>query len=321
MKVVFAGTPIFAVTTLDAILSHGHEVVLILTKPDQKHGRGLNLVASAVKELGTRKSIPIIQPQTLKSEDTQSYIKRTDADVMIVVAYGLILPTPVLQAFRWGCLNVHASLLPRWRGAAPIQRAILSGDATTGISIMQMGPGLDTGPVLLSECVAIAGTDTAGSLHDRLAALGANLLLKVLDNLERGIQVPLKLQDEAEATYAEKIFRQEAILDFSLSAEELSRKVRAFNPAPGASAKLNGQDLKIWAASVVEDDSREFPGTVVSINRDGLKVACGASTALIMTELQRSGGRRLPASAFVDGFAVVPGDRFLLQQPCSTARA
>ncbi len=308
MRVVFAGTPEFAAQALAAILADGNEVVLVLTQPDRPAGRGMSLQASPVKQLALQHGLPVHQPSSLKSEEACQPIIEARPDVMVVAAYGLILPQAALDIPRLGCLNIHASLLPRWRGAAPIQRAILAGDAKTGVTIMRMEAGLDSGPMLLKESLPIADTDTAGTLHDKLAALGARLIVEALPKLERG-ELPGDIQPEEGVTYAAKLEKAEAALDWRRPALLLDRAVRAFNPFPGATAQMDGQIIKIWRVAAVPGTGE--PGTVLAAGADGIVVACGEG-ALCLTELQKAGGKRLPAADFLRGFALKPGQRFAL---------
>lgn len=302
MKLVFAGTPLFAAVALEALLDGGHEVTLVLTQPDRPAGRGLKSQSSAVKHLAQARGLNLLQPPSLKGDDVVRAVTAASPNVIIVAAYGLILPESLLRLPPSGCLNIHASLLPRWRGAAPIQRALLEGDSMTGITIMQMEKGLDTGPILLQESVPIAVDDTAGTLHDKLAALGARLIVRALE--ERPAPRP---QDDAAATYANRIGKGEAEIDWRRSATELERQVRAFNPSPGASTQLGPAALKIWKARV-EPERSGLPGTVCAAAADGIVVACG-SGALRITELQRAGGKHLSAGAFLAGFKLEAGMR------------
>ena len=303
MKLIFAGTPEFAAVALRAIINAGHEVVLVLTQPDRPSGRGMKLRYSAVKEVALAAGIEVFQPQTLREHDAQERLRSFAADAMIVAAYGLILPQAVLDMPRWGCLNIHASLLPRWRGAAPIHRAILAGDGTTGVCIMQMEAGLDTGPVLLAESLPIVSDDTTGALHDKLAELGAQMIVKALH------QLPLKPnpQPGTDACYAVKIEKSEAALDWRLPAAQLDRKIRAFNPFPGAFADLDGFAIKIWRADQMTICGT--PGQIVSIDTDGIVVACGEGS-LRLTELQKPGGKRRPVAQFLAGNPIAEGSRF-----------
>ncbi len=309
MRLIFAGTPRFAADALRALIAEGHEVVLVLTQPDRPAGRGMQIATSDVKRVALDAGIPVEQPRSLRSEEAVETLRRVDAEVMVVAAYGLILPPAVLGLFPRGCINIHASLLPRWRGAAPIQRTILAGDARSGVCIMQMEAGLDTGPILRSESLALTSDETAGTLHDRLTVLGSRLVLDVLRDMALG-PVQATPQDQAAATYAAKIGRGEAVLDFARPAVLIDRHVRAFNPTPGAWAMYGGETIKIWCAQPLEFETMAVPGTVVAMSREGLDVACGGGTLLRLTELQRSGGRRLPAEAFLQGFPLRPGDRF-----------
>ncbi len=308
MKLIFAGTPAFAARVLQGLLSSRHRVAAVLTQPDRPAGRGLGTGVSQVKQLALNHGLAVLQPASLRDPAAQSAIGALEPEVIVVAAYGLILPQRVLELPRRGCINVHASLLPRWRGAAPIQRALLAGDASTGISIMQMNAGLDTGPVLMQERCEIAGNDTAGTLHDRLAGLGARLCVEALDTLEAGTLVASPQREEA-ATYAPKIRKEEARIDWRGSAASVQRQVRAFNPNPGAGATLRGSELKLWSCSVARGEGA--PGEVLRASGAGIVVACGEG-AIEVTELQRAGGRRLGAADFLRGFPVSPGERFAL---------
>jgi len=306
LNVIFAGTPGFALRILEAILESRHRVLAAITQPDRPAGRGLGTTASDVKRAALERGLTVLQPHSLREPDAQPFIAELGADVMVVAAYGLLLPRRVLDLPPRGCINVHASLLPRWRGAAPIQRALLAGDARTGISIMQMDDGLDTGPVLMQEACAIGAEDTAGTLHDRLAALGARLCVRALDALEAGA-LSARPQAEPDATYAPKIRKEEAQIDWAESAAFVHRRVRAFDPTPGAVARLRGTDIKIWKCSVALGQGA--PGAVLSVSDSGLLVACGEG-AVWVTELQRPGGRRLGAGDFLRGFEVGTGECF-----------
>ncbi len=305
MRLIFAGTPEFAARALAALHGAGHEIVLVLTQPDRPTGRGLKLVPSAVKALAQERGLAVYQPGSLKDAKTQEILRATGADLMVVAAYGLLLPEPVLSIARLGAVNIHASLLPRWRGAAPIQRALLAGDTHTGISIMQMDRGLDTGPVLAAEGLPIAEDDTAGSLHDKLADLGARLIVSALVQLERG-ELSTRPQPEAGASYASKITKAEADIDWRESATAIERKVRAFNPLPGASTLAGNTALKIWRAQATRTEGE--PGTILEAGPGGIVVACGGG-ALKVLELQRAGGKRLTAAQFLAGFPLAAGAR------------
>jgi len=306
MRVVFAGTPDFAAAALEALLAAGHVVPLVLTQPDRQAGRGMAMQASPVKQLALQHGLSVHQPLNLKSGEARQAIVDARPDAMVVAAYGLILPQAVLDIPRLGCINIHASLLPRWRGAAPIQRAILAGDAETGVSIMRMEAGLDTGPMLLRQGLPIMDTDTAGSLHDKLAALGARLIVEALPRLERG-ELTGDIQPSEGVIYATKLEKAEAGLDWRLSAVQLDRAVRAFNPFPGAAAKLRGQAIKVWTAYPCYGKGE--PGMVLESGKNGVLVACGEG-ALRLAELQKAGGKRLPAKDFLSGFDIRPGERF-----------
>jgi methionyl-tRNA formyltransferase len=295
MKIVFAGTPEFARQALVALAAAGHEMVLVLTQPDRPSGRGMKLTPSPVKMEALARNIPIYQPEKLKDPTTHQPILDARPDVMVVAAYGLILPQAILDIPKHGCLNIHASLLPRWRGAAPIQRAIEAGDRETGIGIMQMEAGLDTGPVLLTSVVPIAPTDTAGSLHDNLAQAGAKAIVDALNKLDTLTPDP---QPEQGITYAAKINKEDARLDWTLDAAVLARKVRAYNPTPGAWANWNGEPLKVWQAVAVSGEGA--PGALLQSGPDGVVIACG-SGALNITEVQKAGSKRMAVSAFLAG--------------------
>jgi len=292
LRLVFAGTPEFALPCLEACLASQVDVVAVYTQPDRPAGRGRKLLASPVKQRAIAADIAVEQPVTLKDADAQQRLAAHAPDLMIVVAYGLILPRRVLAIPRLGCWNVHASLLPRWRGAAPIQRAILAGDNETGVDLMQMEAGLDTGPILIERRTPIADDETGGTLHDRLAALGADALAEGLARIARGENIPVRAQDEAGVAYAHKIEKSEARLDWNEPAIALERKVRAFNPWPVAEAELGGERLRIWSARAFESNADASPGTIVVDGRDALDVATGDGLLRIV-EVQREGGRRM----------------------------
>ena len=313
MRVIFAGTPEFAAVALARIQAAGHTVPLVLTQPDRPAGRGMKLQASAVKQLALQHGMPVAQPRSLRLDGkfpddaaaTQQAIHDAHADVMVVAAYGLILPQWVLDAPRLGCLNIHASLLPRWRGAAPIHRAIEAGDAQTGVTLMQMDAGLDTGAMLLTNTLPIAPDDTTASLHDRLAEMGGELMLQALVQAQAGQLQPVA-QAEAGVTYAHKIDKAEAAVDWKHTAAVIARRVRAFNPFPGATAQCAGEAIKLWQAHVQVRAHAAKPGTVLSADEQGVCVACGQDV-LCVTQLQRAGGKRLAAADFLRGFALKPG--------------
>ncbi|CAK0756783.1 10-formyltetrahydrofolate:L-methionyl-tRNA(fMet) N-formyltransferase [Gammaproteobacteria bacterium] len=293
MKLLFAGTPEFAATALTALLNSSHSVDAIYTQPDRPAGRGRKLQASPVKILAEAHHLPVLQPETLRDKDEQIRLREFGVDVMVVAAYGLILPRAVLMAPRLGCLNIHASLLPRWRGAAPIQRALLAGDEESGVTIMQMERRLDTGPMLSSHTCPILPTDTAATLHDRLAAMGASAIVEVLDNLERGGINP-QSQDETRTTYATKLDKTEAKLDWQRSAQELARQVRAFDPYPVAQTYSGETVIRVWQATATSDaiPSGIVPGTILTTNRTGVSVAT-SDGILVLHKVQLPGGRPL----------------------------
>jgi methionyl-tRNA formyltransferase len=317
MRVVFAGTPEFARVALERLHAAGFTVPLVLTQPDRPAGRGMKLQASPVKQFAVEHGIPVAQPRSLRLDGkypddahaARQAIEAAEADVMVVAAYGLILPTWVLQAPRaLGCLNIHASLLPRWRGAAPIHRAIEAGDAGTGITIMQMDEGLDTGDMLLVEREPIRADDTTGRLHDRLAVLGGRLIVEALEIAACGT-LARRPQPAEGVTYASKIEKHEAAIDWALDIDVIERRIRAFNPFPGASAQLGGEVIKIWSARRLPATSDALPGTVLQASTDGVDVVAGAGV-LRLLELQRAGGKRLPAAEFLRGFPIAPGAVF-----------
>ncbi|MDM0036034.1 methionyl-tRNA formyltransferase [Variovorax sp. J22P271] len=315
LKVAFAGTPEFARVALEAIAAAGFEVVLVLTQPDRPAGRGMKLQASPVKQFAVGRGWPVAQPRSLRLDGkypddaaaAREAIAAAGADAMVVAAYGLILPQWVLDAPRLGCLNIHASLLPRWRGAAPIHRAIEAGDAQTGVTIMQMDAGLDTGDMLLREALDI-GADSTARLHDRLAAMGGRLIVDALGQAAAGT-LKAEPQPVEGVTYAHKVEKAEAQIDWSLDAATIVRRVRAFDPFPGASSVLDGETIKLWAAEAEPGGAGEAPGTVLAVTASGIAIAAKGSV-LRVTELQRAGGRRLAVADFLRGFDVQPGHRF-----------
>ncbi|MBA0388466.1 methionyl-tRNA formyltransferase [Stenotrophomonas maltophilia] len=298
MRIVFAGTPEFAVSSLRAAARH-HEVVAVYTQPDRPAGRGRGLAPSPVKLEAVARGIPVYQPESLKDEAAQQQLRDLQPDLMVVVAYGLILPKAVLAIPTHGCWNVHASLLPRWRGAAPIQRAIQAGDAKTGVCLMQMEAGLDTGPVLLHQELPIAATDTGGQLHDKLAELGAQVLSDGLGLLRAGIKPIARPQPEQGVTYAHKLDKAEARLDWAQGADVLARTVRAFNPWPIAEATLAGERVRIHGAVALDAAHGQAPGTVLAASRDGIDIACGQG-ALRLRTLQREGGKAITAADYLN---------------------
>ena len=293
LRIVFAGTPEFAAEHLKALLDTHHQIIAVYSQPDRPAGRGQKLSPSPVKQLALQHEIPVYQPLSLRDPTAQAELAALAPDLMVVVAYGLILPQVVLDTPRLGCINSHASLLPRWRGAAPIQRAIEAGDSESGVTVMQMEAGLDTGPMLLKACTPIGADDSGGSLHDRLAALGPQAVIEAIDGLATGTLVG-EVQDESLATYAHKLNKEEARLDWTRPAVELERLIRAFNPWPICHSTLDGAPLKVLAAQLA--DAQGQPGQILAADKAGLTVACG-SGALRLTRLQLPGGKAL---AFAD---------------------
>ena len=321
MRIVFAGTPAFACAALERLHAEGADIALVLTQPDRPAGRGMKLQASAVKQFATAHGIAVAQPRSLRLDGkypddaaaAREALIATQADAMVVAAYGLILPQWVLDTPRLGCFNIHASLLPRWRGAAPIHRAIEAGDTQTGVTIMQMDAGLDTGDMLLHEPLAIGLDDTTTRLHDRLAALGARLMVEALELASKGVLRP-KAQPADGVTYAHKIEKDEAAIDWRQAAAVIERRVRAFDPFPGAQAVLAGETLKLWAAQAhpagaASVPGEALPGQVLAVGEEGIHVQTGVG-ALRITELQRPGGKRLPVSEFLRGHRIEVGQVF-----------
>jgi methionyl-tRNA formyltransferase len=304
LRIAFAGTPDFSVPPLEALVGAGYDVVGVLTQPDRPKGRGRQIVAGPVKTAALAHSLPVAQPQTLKDEASRVELVSWCPDVLVVVAYGLILPRAALDIPRLGCLNIHASLLPRWRGAAPIQRSILAGDAITGVTIMLMDVGLDTGPMLVKHETPIQPGDTSGSLHDRLSMMGASAILEAVRGLEAGALHPVPQPSEG-VTYAAKIDKAEALIDWSRSATEIERQVRAFNPWPIAETRLDGEQLRVFAASACLSPERNAePGTIVAVQDGGVRVQCGQGQ-LALQQLQRPGGpRAVPAADFARGVGI-----------------
>jgi methionyl-tRNA formyltransferase len=316
LKVAFAGTPEFARVALEAIAAAGHEVVLVLSQPDRPAGRGMKLQASPVKQCAVANGWPVAQPRSLRLDGKypdeavigRDALQKAAPDVMVVAAYGLILPQWVLDLPTHGCLNIHASLLPRWRGAAPIHRAIEAGDAATGITIMQMDAGLDTGDMLLREAVDI-GDDNTARLHDRLAALGGRMIVQALANLGGLTRTP---QPAEGVTYANKVEKHEAQIDWTQPADAIVRRIRAFDPFPGANSPLDGETVKLWTAHAVPAGAPAAPGTILTVSDTGVAVAAGhaGNAGVMLTELQRPGGKRLPVADFLRGFDLKPGQVF-----------
>ena len=296
LKIVFAGTPIFAAVALESLVHSDHQVVAVYTQPDRPSGRGLKVTPSPVKEKALLYQLPVYQPTTLKSAYEEERLAGFHADVMVVAAYAMLLPAPVLRIPRLGCINIHPSLLPRWRGAAPIQRTVFAGDTITGVSIMQMDQGLDTGPVLLQRQYVLDPEETSQTLHDKMANLGADALIETL-NLLAQKNIEAKVQDSTQATYAHKISKEEALIDWMRPAEELACEVRAFNPWPVAYTSWKGQNLRIWKAKVIAKDHQAEPRTIVHAGRDGIDIATGTGV-LRLLEVQLPGGKILPIADF-----------------------
>ncbi|MSQ58071.1 MAG: methionyl-tRNA formyltransferase [Betaproteobacteria bacterium] len=306
MRLVFAGTSRFARVALEALTGAGHEICLVLTQPDRPAGRGHKPAQSEVKQIALRQGIEVFQPVSLRDEGAQARLLEQRAQAMVVAAYGLILPKVVLRLFPLGCVNIHASLLPRWRGAAPIQRAILAGDQKSGVCIMQMEEGLDTGPILLCQSLVIDAKETGGTLHDKLAALGSKLIVQALSNLEAGTAKAMPQSNDG-VTYARKISKEEARIDWSQEARHIDAQIRAFDPVPVAFTNLAGEPIRIWRASVVSGGSEDAkPGHIVAASSSGIDVACGKGVLRIL-ELQKAGGKRLQVPDFLRGQAVPAG--------------
>jgi methionyl-tRNA formyltransferase len=301
LRIIFAGTPDFAARHLQALLDAGHQIIAVYTQPDRPAGRGQQLQPSAVKQLALQHNLAVYQPKSLKKAPAQQELAALDADLIIVVAYGLILPQAVLDTPRLGCINVHGSLLPRWRGAAPIQRAIWAGDTQTGVTIMQMDAGLDTGAMLSMVSCDIDDTDTSASLYDKLAILGPKALLAALTDLP-ALQQQAQIQDNSHASYAEKLHKDEAILDFNKSASALQREIRAFNPWPVSYITLAQGSIKVWQAKAEDGCSDKAAGTVLSADKHGIRIACANSTLLI-TQLQPPGKKAMATADFLNGRA------------------
>jgi methionyl-tRNA formyltransferase len=309
LRIIFAGTPDFAARHLDALLSSGHKVVGVFTQPDRPAGRGKKLMPSPVKVLAEEHGLPIYQPASLRPQENQQLVADLNADVMVVVAYGLILPKAVLDMPRLGCVNVHGSLLPRWRGAAPIQRSLWAGDAETGVTIMKMDVGLDTGDMLFKLACPITNEDTSATLYDKLADLGPQGLIETLQQLADNTATP-EVQDEALVTYAEKLSKEEAQLDWSLSAAQLERCIRAFNPWPMSWMMIDDQPVKVWKASVIDGDTSEEPGTIIEVSKQGIQVAT-AKGILNLESLQPAGKKAMSAQDLLNSRRewFIPGNR------------
>lgn len=293
MKIIFAGTPEFAIPSLQALIDSPYEVCAVYTQPDRPSGRGRKIIFSPIKQCALDNNIPVYQPRNFKDEEDIKLLDSFDADVMVVVAYGVILPSTVLDTPRLGCVNVHGSLLPRWRGAAPIHRAIQAGDTETGVTIMQLEEGMDTGPMLSHVACPIKQNDTTKIIHDRLSELGAEALLIALDDLDHGRATP-QAQNNELATYAKKIEKGEAKIDWQKSAKEIDRHIRAFNPWPVAYTAIDGETIKLWQATQKEDQTHEVPGTIIQATKEGIDVAT-AEGVISLQQLQLPGGKILSA--------------------------
>lgn len=296
MKIIFAGTPTFAAVALKALIQSSHEVVGVYTQPDKPAGRGLKVTASPVKELAMSLSLPVYQPASLKDESEQKKIATLGSDVIAVAAYGLLLPSAILHTPRFGCINIHPSLLPRWRGAAPIQRTIFAGDEQTGVTIMQMEEGLDTGPILSQVTYDLSSNETSSTLHDKLAELGAQALVETLHLLEQG-KIVAKPQDHSQATYANKISKEEALIDWTQPAKEIERTIRAFNPWPVAYTSWQGQNLRIWMAQTLSQEHQTSPRTILQASHEGIDIATGKGVLRVL-QLQLPAGKVLPVGDF-----------------------
>ncbi len=308
MKIIFAGTPDFAVPALQALLDAGFEVVMVLTQPDRPAGRGMKLQASPVKQLALQHNLHVFQPESLKPTEVQAEIAAAKADVLVVAAYGLIIPTSVLNLFPRGCYNIHGSLLPRWRGAAPIHRAILSGDAETGVTIMEVVPKLDAGAMVSKYSLPIKPTDTTQTLHDIIAKEGAALMVQAMQDLQQNCSLPAEPQDESLVTYAHKLEKSECPIDWAKSAVEISRQIRAFNPFPVATTQFKGETCRIWFATDLNETSNAKPGEIIGLEAS-IHAACGQGV-LEIHELQMPGGKRQTAMQFIQGQHVKLGDVF-----------
>lgn len=309
LRIIFAGTPDFAARHLDALLSAGHQIVGVFTQPDRPAGRGKKLMPGPVKVLAEEKGLPVFQPASLRPQENQQLVADLNADVMVVVAYGLILPKAVLDMPRLGCINVHGSLLPRWRGAAPIQRALWAGDAETGVTIMQMDVGLDTGDMLYKLSCPITASDTSATLYNKLAELGPQGMIETLAQLAKGSAQP-EVQDEALVTYAEKLSKEEARVDWNLPAEQLERCIRAFNPWPMSWFEIEGQPVKVWEASVITGQTGARPGTIMDASKQGIQIATGDGI-LNLQSLQPAGKKAMSAQDLLNSRRewFTPGNR------------
>ena len=306
MRIIFAGTPDFAVAPLEALIAKKHNILAVYTQPDRPAGRGKTLTPPPVKQVALANNIEVFQPDTLKTREQENQIKLLEPDVMVVVAYGMLLPQNILDTPKYGCINIHASLLPRWRGAAPIQRAIEAGDNQTGVSIMQMEAGLDTGPVFNISSTDILPTDTSQTLHDRLSDIGATAICETLEQIEQNSITPSP-QDNNQANYAKKITKQEAQINWLLSAQQIDNKIRAFIPWPICQTAHMGNRLRITGTLLSDSKHNSKPGTVLNITDQGIEIACGQGS-IFLTEIQRDGGKKMGHQQFINGYSIKPGE-------------
>ena len=309
MRVIFMGTPDFAVGTLEEIIKAGHEVVLVVSQPDKAVGRSKALKYTPVKECAVAHGIEVYQPAKIRAEESVEYLRQYNADIIIVEAFGQIIPKSILDMPKFGCINIHASLLPKYRGAAPIQQAVIDGEKESGVTIMQMGTGLDTGDMISRIVVPLSEDETGGSLFDKLAVAGAELLVQTLPSIFDGTATREKQPEESPTPYAAMISKKMGLLDFSKNAEELERLIRGLNPWPSAFTFINGKTMKVWKSSVQEKQAEEAPGTVISADKEGIRVACGKNV-LVLQEVQLEGKKRMEADAFLRGYQLKPGDMF-----------
>ena len=309
MKIIYMGTPDFAVEALEALASSRHEVTAVFTQPDKPKGRGKAMQFTPVKEVALRENIPVYQPKKVRDPEVIQKIRELAPDVLVVVAFGQIIPQEILDIAPYGCINVHGSLLPKYRGAAPIQWAVIDGEKESGVTIMQMGTGLDTGDMISRIVVPLAKDETGGSLFDKLAQAGAELLVQTLPSIFDGTATREKQPEESPTPYAAMISKKMGLLDFSKNAEELERLVRGLDPWPSAFTFINGKTLKVWKSSVLEKQAQEAPGTVIAADKGGIQVACGQKV-LVLHEVQLEGKKRMEADAFLRGYQLKPGDMF-----------
>ena len=309
MRVIFMGTPDFSVGTLQALIDAGHEVVLAVTQPDKPKGRGKSMQFPPVKEAALEHGIEVYQPRRVREPECVEYLRSFDADIIVVVAFGQILPKEILEMPKYGCVNVHASLLPKYRGAAPIQWAVINGEKVSGVTTMRMDEGLDTGDMISRIVVPLAKDETGGSLFAKLAQAGAELLIQTLPSIFDGTATREKQPEESPTPYAAMISKKMGLLDFSKNAEELERLIRGLNPWPSAFTFINGKTMKVWKSSVQEKQAEEAPGTVISADKEGIRVACGKNV-LVLQEVQLEGKKRMEADAFLRGYQLKPGDMF-----------